>query len=263
MGRLEIRDVHVWSGKRIYLNQISFFVDPGKTLFLVGESGSGKTMLSRLMVGQRPDDAEISGHIFLEGRDLLSLNHSQWKKYRGNVIAYLAQNPMALFNQNQTVGSHAIELFKSRLSLSGKEGRERMKSALSSFNLKQPEEIMGKYPFQLSGGMLQRIMFAMVLELSPEILIADEPTSALDRYNTRTVIDTLKRCKDKGCSLVVITHDYELVKEVADDVIIMKDGRIVEMGTADEILQNPSTEYARALMRKTSYLRYGKEENDV
>lgn len=260
MGKLRIQDVHVRSGNRIYLDKINFSLEEGKTLTIVGESGSGKTMLSRLLIGQMPEEAEVSGSIFLQDQDLLSMKERQWNAYRGNVIAYIAQNPMALFNPNQTVGSHSVELFRSKLSISKQESVKRLIRALELFHFKNPERIVGAYPFQLSGGMLQRIMFAMMLELSPQILIADEPTSALDHHNTQTVIDTLKRCKRKGCSMIVITHDYELVGRVADEIIIMKDGRIIEAGEAKNILENPHTEYARELMTPRIYLRYKEGE---
>ncbi|MDO4793326.1 MAG: ABC transporter ATP-binding protein [Filifactor alocis] len=260
MGKLRIQDVHVRSGNRIYLNRINLSLEEGKTLTIVGESGSGKTMLSRLLIGQMPEDAEVSGSIFLQEQDLLSMREGQWKTYRGSVIAYIAQNPMALFNPNQTVGSHAVELFRSRLSVSKEESVKRLIEALELFHFKDPRGIVGKYPFQLSGGMLQRVMFAMMLELSPQILIADEPTSALDRHNTQTVINTLKRCKQKSCSMIVITHDYELVRQVADEVIIMKDGQIIEAGEAEKILEHPYTEYAKELMTPRAYLRYKEGE---
>lgn len=260
MGKLTIKDVSVRQKEKVYLDRINFEVEQGRTLVIVGESGSGKTMLSKLLIGERPIDAQVSGEIFLEEKELLSMNQSQWKAYRGNVISYVAQNPMALFNQNQTVRSHGSELFRSRLSLSEEESVKRLVEALSSFNLKEPEKIVCKYPFQLSGGMLQRIMFAMMLELSPQIIIADEPTSALDRYNTQTIIDILKTCQSRGSSMIVITHDYEIVKQVADDVIIMKNGIVVERGEAEQILNRPSTEYAKELMKPQSYLRYGKGE---
>lgn len=260
MGKLRIQDVYVRSGNRIYLDNINFSLEAGKTLTIVGESGSGKTMLSRLLIGQMPEEAEVCGSILLQERDLLSMKERQWKAYRGNVIAYIAQNPMALFNPNQTVGSHSVELFRSKLSISKQESVKRLIKALEVFHFKDPQGIVGKYPFQLSGGMLQRIMFAMMLELSPQILIADEPTSALDRHNTQTVIDTLKSCKQEGCSMIVITHDYELVRQVADEVIIMKDGQIIEAGEAKNILENPRTEYARELMTPQIYLRYKEGE---
>ncbi|MDO4711822.1 MAG: ABC transporter ATP-binding protein [Peptostreptococcaceae bacterium] len=257
MGKLEIKDLNVRIGEKIYLDDISFDLPLGETLVIIGESGSGKTMLSKLLIGQRPEEAStISGQILFDDRDLLTMSHKMWSLYRGISIAYIAQNPMALFDPNQTIGSHARELFKSRLSLGRAQSRERMIQALSKFNLKDPEEIIDKYPFQLSGGMLQRIMFAMMMELSPVLIIADEPTSALDEHNTQTIIDTLKKCRGDGTSLIVITHDYELVRQLADRVIILKEGKIIERGDAQEILKAPSTEYGKALLTPRSYSRY-------
>lgn len=258
MGKLTVNQIQVHEDQRQLLRNISFTLNVGKTLVIIGESGSGKTLLSKLLIGQKPDDVQISGEILFDGENLLTIGSQKWKRYRGSVIAYIAQNPMALFNPNQTVKSHAIELFKSRLSLPSKESIDRLIQALSQFNLSHPPDIIEKYPFQLSGGMLQRIMFAMMMQLSPALIIADEPTSALDRHNTQTIIDTLKKCQDDGRSMIVITHDYELVEQLADDVIIMKNGDIIEYGTASLILDQPATEYGKALLMPKSYTRYKK-----
>ncbi len=257
MGKLEVKDLIVRIGERIYLNEISFELAIGKTLVIIGESGSGKTMLSRLLIGQRPEDvSEITGEILFDENNLLTMSNKMWSRYRGISIAYIAQNPMALFNPNQSIESHAYELFNSRLSLNREQSMNKLVHALSNFNLKNPEIIAKKYPFQLSGGMLQRIMFAMMMELSPVLIIADEPTSALDEYNTQTIIDTLKKCQGEGTSLIVITHDYELVKQLADDVIILKDGNIVERGDAESILGNPQTDYGKELLLPKKYSRW-------
>lgn len=262
MGKLKVQGVQVKEEKRTLLHEISFELDEGRTLVIIGESGSGKTLLSKLLIGKKPEDAGVSGEILFEGEDLLTLGSRKWQAYRGSVIAYIAQNPMALFNPMQTVLSHAQELFKSRLSLNPEESLKMLIDALSLFHLKNPREIADKYPFQLSGGMLQRIMFAMMMQLRPKLIIADEPTSALDRHNTRTIIDTLRECQQAGVSMIIITHDYELVHRLADDVIVMREGRIIEQAPASVILKNPATEYAKALLTDAGYTRFaGKEKS--
>ena len=135
------------------------------------------------------------------------------------------------------------------------EALERFKNALENFNLKNGDLLSKKYPFQLSGGMLQRVMIAMMMELSPKILIADEPTSALDTYNTQKVIEVLRACKDRGTRLIVVTHDYSLVKALADEIIIMKQGELIESGEAAKILENPKTDYGKELMQDRVYVR--------
>lgn len=256
MGKLEVNNLSVNIDGKIYLNEINFVLNQGKVLVIIGESGSGKTMLSKLLIGQRPEDlSEITGEILFDKENLLTINSKMWKMYRGKEIAYIAQNPMALFNPKQSILSHAIELFKSHYEINDEECKDKLINVLKSFNLKNPEIIINKYPFQLSGGMLQRIMFAMMMELSPKLIIADEPTSALDEHNTQTIIDTLKQ--SHGASMLVITHDYELVKQLADDVIILKDGSIIEQGEAKTILNNPETDYGKALLSPKNYTRYG------
>lgn len=259
MGELTLKNIRVHIEGKELLHDINCSLPDHQTLIIIGESGSGKTLLSKLLIGQIPPQASVTGQILLDGQDLLRLNDAAWSNYRGNVIAYVAQNPMALFNPMQTIASHGIELFRSRLSLSKEKSIERLIDALKKFNLPSPDTLIHKYPFQLSGGMLQRVMFAMMLELAPKLLIADEPTSALDHYNTHTVIESLRRCQQAGIRLIVITHDYELVKQLAHQILILKDGYPLEYGKAEDILRNPSTDYAKMLLHIHSYERYPKE----
>lgn len=263
MGKLEVNHLSVTIGNRKFLENIHFTLAKEKTLVIIGESGSGKTMLTKLLIGQFPEDeALIEGEILLEGNNLLSLKEDGWRRYRGSKIAYIAQNPMALFNPSQSILSHAKELFKSRMTISNDECEDKLTRALENFNLKDAAQIGRKYPFQLSGGMLQRIMFAMMSELSPSLIIADEPTSALDEGNTQRVIDTLKRCQSEGVSMIVVTHDYDLVHQLADDIMIMKDGRVIEYGAAKSLLEHPESDYAKALLMPKCYERYWRGNND-
>lgn len=259
MGKLRVKDLCAYEGERLLLNHISFELEEGKTLVIIGESGSGKSLLSRLLIGQKPEDLRIEGEIFFKEENLVQIGSQKWNLYRGNVIAYIAQNPMALFNPMQTVRSHAEELFKSRLNLSPRQSLQTLVRALEEFHLKHPEDIARKYPFQLSGGMLQRIMFAMMMQLRPKLIIADEPTSALDRHNTQTIIDTLSECRGAGIGMIVITHDYELVRQLADEVIVMRGGDLIEKAPASLILKHPAEAYTKALLTDTGYTRYNRK----
>lgn len=257
MNQMSIKNLTLTLGQKTLLHNINIELKREQSIVIIGESGSGKTVLSKLLIGQILDNAKISGEILFENKNLLELDKKSWQKYRGDVISYIAQNPMAIFNQMQTIKSHAIEFFSSKLKISKSECISKMISALQNVNLQTPEQIIKKYPFQLSGGMLQRIMFAMMLELNPEIIIADEPTSALDSYNTNTVIELLQKFKEKKSSMIIITHDYKLLKSLADYIIIMKDGNIIEQGEASKLLDNPQTEYAKELLSPKKYVRYG------
>ena len=166
---------------------------------------------------------------------------------------------MAVFNPFQNVESHAVELFQSRLGLSKKECIDKMIEEMKKLNLPNPEALMKKYPFQLSGGMLQRIMFSMMIQLEPELLIADEPTSALDYYNTEKVTELLKNLQSQNTSLIVITHDYNLAKELDGKIIIMKNGNLIEKGNTSDMLKNPQSDYGKSLILRKRYTRYKKE----
>lgn len=257
MGELIFDKLNVRIDGREIIKELSFKVGEGKSLAIVGESGSGKTFISRLLVGRKPNAASITGDITVDGKEVLQIAQNDWQELRGNYIAYIEQNPMGLFNDMQTIASHAAELFESKLGLQKSETIARFKLALENFNLKNVDVLVNKYPFQLSGGMLQRAMIAMMMELEPKILIADEPTSALDTYNTQKVIEVLKACKDRGTRLIVVTHDYSLVRALADEIVILKQGELIENGKAQDVLANPKSEYGRQLMQDRVYIRRG------
>ncbi len=261
-GKLKLEDVGLNIGDKVILRNINFEITTSKSLVVIGESGSGKTMLSKMIIGQLPDTAKCIGKADLNGVNLLSLSKNEFKKYRGNVIAYIAQNPMGLYNPMQTIACHAIELFKSNLHIDSKESLRLLVEGLKEFNFSKPNDVLDKYPFQLSGGMLQRIMFAMMLELHPQFLIADEPTSALDEYNTQTIVNSLHTCRENGIGIIVITHNYDIVKQFADDVIIIKNGEQIEYSSANQMLSNPKTEYSKRLLKPRIYTRYNEVKND-
>ncbi len=253
---MKIIDLKIRIADKEILKGINISLEQAKTMVIIGESGSGKTMLSKMIVGQVPKKAICKGKILFNETNLLELNDRAWSNFRGNQIAYIAQNPMSLFNPKQTIKSHAVELFKSN-GLDTKKSISGLLTAFETFNLKNGESLLKKYPFQLSGGMLQRVMFAMMTELNPKLIIADEPTSALDQHNTQTVIDSLKLFKQSGINLIVITHNYDLVKQLADDILIIKEGVQMEYAKADDILNNPKAAYTKLLMKPKEYKRYG------
>ena len=259
MKKLVIENVSKYYDKKAILSKINLSVSQNECLGIMGESGSGKTMFSRLLVGIKPDNANINGNIFFDEKDLLKISEKEWNEYRGKKISYISQNPMVVFNPFQNVESHAVELFQSRLGLSKKECINKMIEEMKKLNLPNPEALMKKYPFQLSGGMLQRIMFSMMIQLEPELLIADEPTSALDYYNTEKVTELLKNLQSQNTSLIVITHDYNLAKELDGKIIIMKNGNLIEKGNTSDMLKNPQSDYGKSLILRKRYTRYKKE----
>ena len=258
MEKLNINALKVSIDNKTILNDISFTLPKGETLIIIGESGSGKTMLSRLLVGIKPDNASINGNIFFDKKDLLKISEKEWNEYRGKKISYISQNPMAVFNPFQNVESHAVELFQSRLGLSKKECVNKIIEGMKRLNLPHQEELLKKYPFQLSGGMLQRIMFAMMMQLEPDLLIADEPTSALDYYNTEKIAEILKKLQSQETALIVITHDYDFARQLGGKMIILKEGKLIESGKTEDLLESPKTEYGKALILRKRYKRYKK-----
>lgn len=252
---IEINNLRVEIEGKLLLENISFDINSGKTFAIIGESGSGKTLLSKLLVGKKIKNSKIIGEILYEGKNLLELSEKEWMKYRGEHIAYLAQNPMAYFNPMSKIKEFAKEVFKSHIKISDELCDEMLIDALNEFKLESPESILNKYPFQLSGGMLQRIMFAIILKLNPKILIVDEPTSALDSQNTKNIIDILLKFKTQGKTLVIITHDYKLLKALADDIVILKSGKLIEYGALDEILKNSNEYYTKELLMPRIYCR--------
>ena len=156
------------------------------------------------------------------------------------------------------IESHVVELFKSRLGLSKKECVNKIIDGMKRLNLPHQEELLKKYPFQLSGGMLQRIMFAMMMQLEPDLLIADEPTSALDYYNTEKIAEILKKLQSQETALIVITHDYDFARQLGGKMIILKEGKLIESGETKDLLESPKTEYGKALILRKRYKRYKK-----
>lgn len=261
MEKLNVNALKVSINDKKILNDISFTLNKGETLIIIGESGSGKTMLSRLLIGIKPDNAKISGNISFDEKNLLKMPEKEWNEYRGEKISYISQNPMSVFNPFQNVESHTVELFQSRLGLSKKECVNKMIAGMKKLNLSNPETLMKKYPFQLSGGMLQRIMFSMMMQLEPELLIADEPTSALDYYNSEKITKLLKNLQSKKTALIVITHDYNLAQELGGKIIIMKNGNLIEKGKTAEVLKEPQSDYGKTLILRKRYTRYKKRGN--
>lgn len=244
-------------GKKV-LDNVSFDLKKGETLIIIGESGSGKTVLSKLLVGLKPENAEIIGNITFDEENLLEISEKEWSKYRGEKISYISQNPMSVFNSFQNIESHVVELFKSRLGLSKKKCVNKIIDGMKRLNLPHQEELLKKYPFQLSGGMLQRIMFAMMMQLEPDLLIADEPTSALDYYNTEKIAEILKKLQSQETALIVITHDYDFARQLGGKMIILKEGKLIESGKTEDLLESPKTEYGKALILRKRYKRYKK-----
>ncbi len=263
MPLLDIDDLRVRfttdSGAFNAVNGLSFSVAAGETLAIVGESGSGKsvTAMSILRLLKSPP-ARISGQALFKGKDLFALPETEMRRIRGNRIGMIFQEPMSSLNPVMAVGAQIAESIRLHQGVSRAEAKIRAQDLLSRVGIPAPERRMREYPHQLSGGMRQRVMIAIALACNPELLIADEPTTALDVTVQAQILDLMRALKaELGSAIILISHDLGVVAEIADRVIIMYAGRIVEQGTMRRILTAPMHPYTKGLLGAIPHLRTG------
>jgi peptide/nickel transport system ATP-binding protein len=232
------------------VNNLSFNLEKGETMGLVGESGSGKSTLGLSIIRLVPYPGVIvSGHIRIDGTDILSLSEEEMRSLRGKKIALVFQDPMTSLNPVKKVGAHFIELINTHEpEISEREALERAEKALNDVGILA--ERINDYPHQFSGGMRQRIMIALAIALNPDLVIADEPTTALDVIVQAKILDLLKKLRDKyGMALILITHDLSIVLERCDKIIVMYAGSLVEYANSGELNRNPRHPYTRGLLQ--------------
>jgi len=234
------------------VQDVSFDVYKGKTIGIVGESGCGKsvTSLSIMRLIPSPPGKIVGGKILYKGEDLVNVPQNQMRRIRGNEISMVFQEPMTSLNPVFTIGnqiSEAISLHHPKMS--AMDVKNRAVDMLKLVGIPEAEKRIGEYPHQLSGGMRQRVMIAMALSCDPNILIADEPTTALDVTIQAQILELLKELQKKmGMGIILITHDLGVIAEMADDVVVMYAGRVVEQGTVQEIFDNPKHPYTSGLL---------------
>ena len=233
------------------VDDVSFNVKPGKTLGVVGESGCGKsiTSLSIMQLVETPPGKIVDGEIIYNGENLLGKDKDEMRKIRGGEIAMIFQEPMTSLNPVFTVGQQIMEALMIHTDMDKTKAKERAIEMLKLVRIPLAEKRFNEYPHQLSGGMRQRVMIAMALSCNPKLLICDEPTTALDVTSQAQILDLIIELKEKlGTSIMMITHDLGVIAEVADDVMVMYAGKIVEYGTADQIFETPMHPYTHGLM---------------
>lgn len=229
---------------------LSFDLERGKTLGIVGESGSGKSVSSSTILGlHRGSSAIVSGHILLDGVDLLELSNEDMRKMRGRDVSMIFQDPLSAMHPYYTVGNQLIEAYRVHNQVTKKEARTRAIEMLDRVGISNPDKRISDYPHQFSGGMRQRAMIAMGLINDPGLLIADEPTTALDVTVQAQILDLLQDLqREFNSAVMIITHDLGVVAEMADDVLVMYAGRAVEHGPCKEILTHPEMPYTWGLL---------------
>ena len=256
---LEVRDLTVeffvdgeWFPAAVDVN---YDVRPGEVLAIVGESGSGKTQSSMSLIGLLPPNGRAEGSARLAGRELLGLNHKQLSNVRGKDVAVIFQEPMTALNPVYTIGFQIVETLRVHFEMSPKEARARAVQLLRMVDLPNPDEAVDKYPHQLSGGQRQRAMIAQALACEPKLLIADEPTTALDVTVQAEILKLMRDLRHRvDAGIILITHDMGVVADLSDRVMVMKNGRVVESGTADEIFNRPQHTYTRQLLDAVPHL---------
>jgi oligopeptide/dipeptide ABC transporter ATP-binding protein len=239
------------------VQDVSFHMDEGETVGLVGESGCGKSVsaLSIMRLIKYPPGKIVDGQIFFEGSDLLKLSERNMRSVRGARISMIFQEPMTSLNPVYTIGHQISEMFMIHKRVGKKEGWKRAVATLRQVQMPSPRKRADEYPHQLSGGMRQRAMIAMAMACNPKILIADEPTTALDVTIQAQILDLMLKLKeDFGAAVLIITHDLGVVAEIAQRIVVMYAGRVVEEGTTRDIFENPKHPYTQGLLKSVPKL---------
>ena len=254
MALLEVKDLHTSfftdAGEVKAVDGVSFQLEHGKVLGIVGESGSGKSVTAySIMQILAPTGKIVSGSVKLDGQELVGADEKLLRTVRGNKVSIIFQDPMTSLNPTYTVGRQLMEAILLHTGRNRRQAKERALEMLRLVNVNEPEKRMKQYPYELSGGMRQRVMIAMALACEPDILIADEPTTALDVTIQAQILDLMRDLqKQLGMAIIMITHDLGVVAQMCDEVIVMYAGEIVEQAPIRELFSHPSHPYTQGLI---------------
>lgn len=237
--------------KKRIVDHVKFEVYPGECLGILGESGSGKSMSLKAVLGLLDKNFQVSGQAVFDDKNLIGAPGEELRKLRGNQIGMVLQNPMTCFDPLYRIGSQMAETFAMHTDWNGEKIRSVSLKVLDQMRIHDGAEVLEKYPHQLSGGMLQRIMIGIAMALSPELLIADEPTTAIDAITQYEILEEFERIKrEKKTAMIFITHDLGAISKVADRIMVMNSGRIVDQGDFHHILHHAKDPYTRLLVEK-------------
>ncbi|MFD6423649.1 ABC transporter ATP-binding protein [Streptomyces sp. NPDC060198] len=249
---IAVRDVRIGDGVtgREIVHGVSFELTAGKSVGIVGESGSGKTLTCRAVLGILPPHFEVSGgSIGIDGTDIATLTPRRWTALRGTTVGAVFQDPASYLNPSIRVGAQIAEVIRVKTGVRRREARRRALDLLRAVRLRDPELVYGQYTYELSGGMLQRVLIAAAIAVEPRALIADEATTALDVTVQAEILDLLAELRERtGLALVVVSHDLAVVAQLCDEVLVMRQGTVVEQGPTREVLHAPRHEYTRLLI---------------
>lgn len=253
---LQVRDLTTRfatpDGEVAAVNGVSFDIEPGETVGVVGESGSGKSQMMMSIIGLLARNGSVAGSVVIEDQELIGAGASVLGRVRGRAIGTVFQDPMTSLNPYLSVGRQMTEMLTVHRNIKGKDAQSAAARALGVVGLPDPAGQLRQYPHQLSGGMRQRVMIAMALIADPALLIADEPTTALDVTVQAQILDLLRDvARDKNRSVILVSHDFGVIAGLADRVLVMYAGTIVEQGPAEELFQSPRHPYTQALLACT------------
>ncbi|MCR5758562.1 MAG: ABC transporter ATP-binding protein [Selenomonas sp.] len=247
---LDVKKIAIAYQGQPMVEDVSFDLEAGEVLAIVGESGSGKTSVIRAILGCLSGTGKVNqGEILFAGRNLANLSNKEWLSLRGKDIAMIFQDSGNMLNPVQTIGRQFVEYLQLHSSLKKGEAQKKASSLLSRMNLPDPQRVMESYPFELSGGMRQRVGIAMALAFAPKLLLADEPTSALDVTTQAQIVEELMQVvQEAGAAMIIVTHNIGVAAHMADKIMVMSGGRVVEYGATAEVIDHPQAEYTRSLL---------------
>ena len=255
MALLKVRDLRTFfftdAGEVRAVNGVSFNLEPGKILGIVGESGSGKSVTAYSIMRILSENGGITGgQVLYKGQDITKWSEKQMQAFRGKCCSIIFQDPMTSLNPVFTIGNQLMEAITLHTDRNKEQAKARAIEMLSLVGINEPEKRIKQYPYELSGGMRQRVMIAMALACEPDILIADEPTTALDVTIQAQILELMQDLQKKlGMAIIIVTHDLGVIASMCDEIIVMYGGRVCERGTADDIFYRPAHEYTKGLLR--------------
>ena len=248
---LEINDLTIQYGAQPpTVEHFDLSMKQGEIISVVGESGSGKTTVIRAVLGALPGTGRVTaGDIRFHGESLLAKSAEEWRKLRGTRMSMIFQDCGGTLNPIRKIGSQYVEYIRTHQSMTKKEAWDKAVSMLTKMRLPDAENIMNSYPYQLSGGMRQRVGIAMAMTFNPELLLADEPTSALDVTTQAQIVRQMMELRDDfGTGIIIVTHNIGVAAYMADQLIVMHHGKVVDHGTREEVLNNPTSDYTKKLL---------------
>ena len=248
---LEIKDLAVQYGNQApTIEHFNLSMKKGEIISVVGESGSGKTTVIRAVLGALAGAGRVtSGDILFHGESLLKNSQNDWRRIRGSKMSMIFQDCGGTLNPIRKIGSQYVEYIRTHESMTRQEAWQRGVSMLAKMRLPDAENIMNSYPYQLSGGMRQRVGIAMAMTFNPELLLADEPTSALDVTTQAQIVRQMMELRDDfGTGIIIVTHNIGVAAYMADQLIVMHHGKVVDHGTREEVLNNPTSDYTKKLL---------------